>query len=303
MSKQLRGNLLLLLAAMIWGAAFVAQSVGMDHMGPLSFNGIRQILAGLVLLPVIALNDRHGNGSKPVTPAAKKTLITAGGLCAIFLFLATNAQQMGLQTTAPGKAGFITALYVVLVPVASFVFLRRNPGRIIWIGVLMAVVGLWLLCCKAGEPVLEAGDILVIVCAVFFTCQILVVDHYSPSVDPVRLSCCQFFGSGILSVLIAFFTETITFEGIMGSLIPLLYAGILSCAVGYTLQIVGQKDTNPTLASLIMCLESVFSVIFGVLLVGETMTSREIWGCILMFAAVILAQLSPLLFHRSGSST
>lgn len=297
MSKQLRGSLLLLLAAMVWGAAFVAQSVGMDHMGPLSFNGIRQLLSALVLFPV-ALTARRKAGIRKnrTAPASydRRSQWIATLLCGLFIFLSTNAQQIGLQTTAPGKAGFITALYVVLVPVASFLFFRKNPGWLVWIGVALAVGGLWLLCVKPGEAGLESGDLYVVACAFFFTAQILVVDRYSDRIEPVSLSFGQFLISGILSLCVALFTERITWQGIESVLIPLLYAGILSGALGYTLQIVAQKDTDPTVASLIMCLESVFAVIFGVLLIGETMTVAEAFGCVLMFVAVILSQISPL---------
>lgn len=298
MNKRLRSYLLLLLTAMIWGAAFVAQSDGMDYMQPLSFNGMRQILAGLALLITVAVSDRKGNGKKPFTKAEKKIQLKAEILCAICLFLSTNTQQMGLQTTQPGKAGFITALYVVLVPVAYLVVFRKSAGWPVWIGVVLAVIGLWLLCWNPTERGVSSGDLLVAVCAVCFTVHIMVIDHYSPLVDPIRLSCGQFLISGILSVLISCFTETITLTGIRGSLIPMLYAGLLSGAVGYTLQIVAQKNADPTIASLIMCLESVFAVIFGALLAGETMTVREASGCIHMFSAVILAQLSPVILRK-----
>lgn len=298
MNKRLRSYLLLLLTAMIWGAAFVAQSDGMDYMQPLSFNGMRQILAGLALLITVAVSDRKGNGKKPFTKAEKKIQLKAEILCAICLFLSTNAQQMGLQTTQPGKAGFITALYVVLVPVAYLVVFRKSAGWPVWIGVVLAVIGLWLLCWNPTERGVSSGDLLVAVCAVCFTVHIMVIDHYSPLVDPIRLSCGQFLISGILSVLISCFTETITLTGIRGSLIPMLYAGLLSGAVGYTLQIVAQKNADPTIASLIMCLESVFAVIFGALLAGETMSSREAGGCVILFVAVILAQLYPVICSR-----
>ena len=295
MNKRIRSYLLLLLAAMIWGAAFVAQSEGMDHMQPLSFNGMRMILAGLALLIVVRVSDRKKPENKPGTPLQKKRQLKAELLCALCLFLATNAQQMGLQTTQPGKAGFITALYVVLVPVAYLLVFRRSAGWPVRIGVVLAVCGLWLLCWNPEEKGISAGDLLTAVCAICFTVHIMVIDHYSPLVDPVRLSCGQFLIAGILSVLLSCFTETITWDGIRGSLIPMLYAGLLSGAVGFTLQIIGQKDADPTVASLIMCLESVFAVLFGALIAGETMSGREALGCILMFVAVILAQLSPVI--------
>ena len=204
-----------------------------------------------------------------------------------------------------GKAGFITALYVVLVPVAAWLLFRKNPGKIIWMGVALALVALWLLCMPAGGGFeLQHGDLLVLGCAVCFTFQILCVDHYAPRVSGVRLARDEFLVTGALSMLIAVFTETITWEGIREALIPILYAGVLSGAVGYTLQVLGQRDTDPTVASLIMCLEAVFAVLTGAVLLGEKMTVRETVGCILMFTAVILAQLSPVIssIRRGGRS-
>jgi len=295
MNKSLRGSLLLLLTAAIWGAAFTAQRAGMDHVGPLTFNGVRMLLGGAALMPVILLSDRKKT-SADVTPVRRKDQRTAGLLCGLLLFTATTLQQFGLVTTTAGKAGFITALYVVLVPIASWLVFKKNPGRGIWVSVLLAVLGLFLICVPAGQAFgINGGDWMVVGCAVCFTGHILVVDYYSPRVDGLRLSRDQFFICGLLSVLPAFFTETLSLDGLREALIPILYAGILSGAVGYTLQIIGQRDTHPTVASLVMCLESVFAVLTGALLLGERMTPREAAGCLAMFAAVILAHLSPLL--------
>ncbi len=300
--KSLRGSLLLLLGALIWGAAFVAQRVGMEHMPPLAFNGIRMLLAGILLLPVVMISDRRNPSGKPTTPEKRKKQHIAGALCGLLLFLSSTLQQIGLVYTTAGKAGFITALYVVLVPVTAWLLFRKNPGRAIWLSVLLAVIGLYLLCVPGGTLALNRGDLLVLGCAVCFTGHILVVDHYSPQVDGIRLSCTQFFVCGILSMIISLFTENITWEGIRLALIPILYAGGLSGAVGYTIQIIAQRDTNPTVASLMMCMESVFSVLSGALILGEKMTGREAAGCCIMFAAVVLAQISPLLHKvfRSG---
>ena len=336
--KNLRGSLLLLLGAMIWGFAFVVQRIGMDSMQPVSFNGIRNLLAGLCLFLVSLLPDRvrgrrggkpdHVSGPLPVSSAdpssapvqvplsgdspglsgskslsAGRQQLLAGLLCGVFLFLASTLQQMGLVDTSAGKAGFITALYVVLVPVTAFLLFRKNPGRWIWLSVAMAVVGLFLLCVPIGEQMrLNRGDLLVLGCAFCFTGQILAVDAYAPRVDPIRLSRDEFLISGILGILLSLFCETITLEGIRNALPAILYAGIVSGAIGYTLQILGQRDTNPTLASLLMCLESVFSVLSGALVLGERMTGREALGCVIMFSAVILAQLSPLLHRRKAGS-
>ena len=300
--KSLRGSLLLLLGSVIWGAAFVAQRVGMDHLGPFSFNGIRMLLAGIVLIPVAAFIDRKKEpGVRPDPKDQRK----AGLLCGVLLFVASSLQQMGLVTTSAGKAGFITALYVVLVPMAAWLLFRKNPGRVIWLGVVLAVFALWLLCMPAGGGfALQGGDLLVLGCAVAFTGQILCVDYYAPKVSGVKLARDEFLVTGMLSLLIAVFTETITWTGIREALIPILYAGLMSGAVAYTLQIIGQRDTDPTVASLIMCLESVFATLSGALILGEKMTVRETVGCVLMFVAVVLAQLSPVIssIRRGGRS-
>ncbi len=301
MHKSLRGSLMLLLAAMVWGFAFVAQRVGMNSMQPLSFNGIRTLLSGVCLLPVLAVTGRRNASPPPAVPSGKSVQLRAGLLCGFFLFLATNLQQAGLVYTDAGKSGFITALYVVLVPVFNYILFRKNPGRWVWVGVAMAVAALFLLCVPTGQHLtLNRGDLLTLGCALCFTGHILTVDYFSPKVDPIRLSCHQFLFSGSLALLISLFTETVTWEGIRAALPALLYAGIISGAVGYTLQIVGQKSTPPALASLLMCMESVFAVLSGALILGERMSPRESWGCVIMFAAVVIAQLSPLLHAGAG---
>ena len=304
-NKSLRGSLLLLLGSMIWGAAFVAQRVGMDHVGPFTFNGIRMLLAWLVMIPVTALMEHKNKNTPGYTAPDPKNQRLSGVICGALLFIATSLQQMGLVSTTAGKAGFITALYVVLVPVAAWFLFRKNPGKVIWLGVLIAVGALWLLCMPAdGGFVLQSGDLLVLGCAVCFTFQILCVDHYAARVSGVKLARDEFLVTGGLSMLIAVATEPISWEGVREALIPILYAGIMSGAVGYTLQVLGQRDTDPTVASLLMCMEAVFAVLTGVLLIGEKMTVREAVGCVLMFCAVILAQLSPVIssIRRNGQS-
>ena len=295
MNKSLRGSLLLLLGSVIWGAAFVAQRVGMDHVGPYTFNGVRMLLAWLVMIPVTVLFGSKAKKAPDDTEPDKKEQRTAGLLCGTLLFAATSLQQMGLVTTTAGKAGFITALYVVLVPVAGWLILRNNPGRVIWIGVALAVAALYLLCVPDTGFQVERGDLLLLGCAVCFTGQILCVDHYAPRVSGVALARDEFLVTGGLSMITAILTEEIRWDGITEAMIPILYTGICSGALGYTLQIIGQKEVNPTLASLIMCLESVFAVLTGAVLLGERMTGREVLGSVLMFTAVILAQLSPVL--------
>lgn len=298
--KALRGSLLLLLGSVIWGAAFVAQRVGMDHMGPFTFTGIRMLLAAAVMTPVTFLLERK----HPAPAENKKEQRLAGLLCGLFLFMASCLQQAGLVSTTAGKAGFITALYVVLVPVAAWLLFKKNPGRIIWLGVALAVVALYLLCMPAGGFELRSGDLLVLGCAVCFTAQILCVDRYATRVSGARLARDEFLVTGALALAIAVLTETITWDGIREALPAILYTGVLSGAVGYTLQIFGQRDTDPTVASLLMCLEAVFAVLTGAVLLGEKMTVRETAGCFLMFTAVILAQLSPVIssIRRNGQS-
>jgi len=287
--KALRGSLLLLLGAVIWGAAFAAQRAGMDHVGPFTFSGVRMLLAGIVMIPASMLSRRKAG---PVTVEVQKKQRRGGLICGLLLFFATSLQQIGLVYTSAGKAGFITALYVVLVPVAGWVFLRKQPGKMIWAGVGLAVIALYLLCVPAEGFVIEKGDALLLGCAVCFTGQILCVDHYAPQVDGLTLARDEFLITGALSMIIAVFTEEIRMDGILEAAFPIIYSGIFSGAVGYSLQIIGQRDVNPTVASLVMCLEAVFAVLTGAIMLGERMTGREIAGCVLMFCAVILAQLS-----------
>lgn len=285
--KALRGNLLLLLTAMIWGSAFVAQRVGGESVQPFTFNSVRSLLSALVLLPVILLRRRRA--PRPVRPGERRQLLLGGALCGLCLCGGTTLQQFGLSYTTAGKAGFITALYVVLVPVVSLCFGKR-ARLTTWLGVALAAAGLYLLC-MSGSLSVNRGDSLVMLCAVCFCAHILVIDHFSPHVDGVCLSCIQFLVSGLIGLACALATETIRLQALLECALPLLYAGVLSGGVGYTLQILAQRDTDPTVASMIMCLESVFSVVFGALLLGERMNLREGMGCALMFAAILLAQL------------
>jgi len=291
--KALRGSLLLLLGSVIWGAAFAAQRAGMDHVQPFAFTGVRMLLAGLIMIPVCALKGKKSGEGK--TGEKKQEQRKAGLICGVLLFAATSLQQIGLVYTSAGKAGFITALYVVLVPVASWLLFRRQPGGVIWAGVGLAVAALYLLCVPADGFRVERGDAMLLGCAVCFTGQILCVDRYAPRVDGMALARDEFLITGTLGMIVALLTEEIRLEGLLEAAIPILYAGIFSGAIGYTLQIVGQRDVNPTIASLIMCLESVFAVLTGAVVLGERMTGREAAGSILMFAAVILAQLSTLM--------
>ena len=282
---------MLLLAAFIWGSAFVAQSVGMDYMGPLTFSCVRSIICSIVLVPCIFVLDRWKSPQERerVAQMDRKTLLLGGVCCGVVLCVASNLQQFGIQYTSVGKAGFITALYIVIVPVLGL-FLGRRCGLKVWLGVLIALVGFYLLCMTGGFS-LERGDVYLLCCSVLFSCHILVIDHFSPLVDGVKMSCIQFLVSGVLSGIGMFLFETPTVEGILAGAGSVLYAGVLSCGVAYTLQIVGQTNYNPTVATLLMSLESVFSVLTGWAVLHQKLSVRELGGCVLIFIAVILAQL------------
>lgn len=282
--KQLGNSLLLLLTATIWGSAFVAQSVGMEHVGPFTFTFSRSIIGGIVLLPCILLLGKWKKGF------ATKIEWIGGICCGIALCVASNFQQVGMQYTTVGKAGFITALYVVLVPIFG-IFMKKRVSLLIWGCVAVSVVGLYLLCMPSGAFVLAFGDLLVLLCAVLFSVHILVIDHFSPKGDGVVISCIQFFTCGILSAIPMLFFENPSVGSMLDAKWLILYAGVLSSGVAYTLQVVAQKNVNPTVASLIMCLESVVAVLAGWIILGQGMSSREIWGCLLMFAAIVVAQL------------
>lgn len=288
----LKNSLLLLLTAAIWGVAFVAQSVGMDYVGAFTFNSIRSLIGSLVLIPVILVLNRQKPASAHTDLQKKenrRTLITGGICCGICLCLASNFQQFGIKYTTVGKAGFITACYIVIVPVLGL-FLKQKCGPFVWAAVAMAVIGLYLLCIKDGFSI-GTGDILVMICALLFSIHILVIDHFSPMVDGVKMSCIQFLVCGILSGIPALLLESPRFSSILAAWQPILYAGVFSCGVAYTLQIVGQKNMNPTVASLILSLESCISVLAGWLILKQQLSLREFAGCAVMFAAIILAQL------------
>ena len=289
MSKRMMGNGMLLLTAMIWGAAFVAQTVGMDYVEPFTFQACRSFLGCLVLLPVIAVMDRRGNAKKPQTPADKRFLLISGCLCGLFLFAACSLQQLGLQYTTAGKSGFITSLYIILVPIFGL-FFRQKVKPWVWISVALAVAGLYLLCGSGGMGI-GKGELLTLGCSVAFTFHILFIDRVSAKVDGVRLSCIQFFVCGLISALVMVCIETPKPDAIAQCWLPIAYAGILSSGVAYTLQIVGQAYTEPTVASLLMSLESVFAMLFGWLLLDQALSTPELLGCALVFAGVILAQL------------
>lgn len=306
LKSQLKGSLMLLLAAFIWGSTFVAQDKAMTE--PFTFIASRNFIGALVLVPVIFVIDVFSKkkGLLPkdykVMSYSKKEMV-GGILCGCVLFVAASLQQYGIYLypsdgAAAGKSGFITALYIVLVPIAG-IFLKKKAGINIWISVAIATVGMYLLCVKSGARIYSA-DIILFLCAIGFTAHILIIDKFSPFVNGVKLSALQFLVAGILGLIFMFIFEKPTFTAILNDMGPILYAGLLSSGVAYTLQIVAQKSTNPTVASVIMSLESVFAAISGALF-GEVMSGKEITGCVLMFAAVILAQIDFKGIKKSNS--
>lgn len=284
----IRQSCLLFLTAFIWGVAFVAQSAGMNYVGPFTFNAVRCTLGGIVLIPCIGILSLHKKQKSDVLEN-KKTLFTGGIMCGILLFTASSLQQFGILYTTAGKAGFITALYIIIVPVLS-IFLHKKAGMKVWISVVIALCGLYLLCMKENLH-LSQGDILLLLCSLTFSFHIMVIDYFAPKVDGVKMSCIQFFVCGILSAIGMILFENPNIGQIISGWLPILYGGIMSCGVAYTLQIVGQEGMNPTVASLILSMESVISVLAGWVLLDETLSSRELSGCVFMFAAIILAQL------------
>lgn len=282
---------MLLLATVIWGSAFVSQNIAMKYMGPFSFQAIRCALAVIGLIPVVAIFDRFSKDGKTfLSRWADKKLWIAGVLCGIPLFLACNLQQVGLVDTDPGKSGFLTAMYIVIVPIIG-IFRKKKPSIMVPISVVLAVIGLYFLSC-VGVTSVSTGDLLILGCALMFAIQITFVDIFAPDVDALRLNTIQALVCTVLSALLAVFTaEQVTWNGIWDCALPLAHVGFLSMGAGYALQIMGQKHMEPTVSSLIMSLESVFAVIFEMLILHQFMDKWETIGCTLVFAAVILSQI------------
>ena len=308
-THKLRNTFFLFLTAMIWGAAFVAQSVSMDYIGPFTFICLRSVIGGLFLIPVIIVLDgirkKSQNESADVVNSENilhieteekqrlswknKQLIEGGIVCGIFLFFANCFQQTGIQYTTVGKAGFITTFYIIIVPLIGL-FFKKYCGILTWIGVVIALAGLYFLCITQ-KLTIQRGDALILCCSVLYAGQILAIDHYNPFVDGVKMSCIQFLTGGILGAVFMLLFENPSIAMILSAAGPILYTGIMSTGVGYTLQILGQKGLNPTVAALIMSLESVFSALSGYLFLHQLLTTRELIGCVLMFIAIVLAQL------------
>lgn len=292
--RSTKGTLILLIAAFVWGCAFVAQSEGGNAVGAFAYNATRNFLGAAVLVPVFlgldALRRRKGT---PAPQGNAKTLWIGGVLCGTALFVASSLQQIGINMgTDVGKAGFITALYILIVPILGL-FMRRRVSWRLWLCVAVAVIGLYLLCMNGDSLVPETGDLLLLACSAVFSVHILLADHFAPQVDGVRLSAIQFLTCGVLSLIAAVMAGEIpTADALKAAWLPIVYAGVVSSGVGYTLQIIGQQYASPTLGSMAMSLESVFAVLAGAVLLGQIPSPREFVGCALMFAAIIAAQLS-----------
>ena len=307
-NRKMLGNLLLLLTAVIWGTAFVFQRVGMDSIEPITFNAARMWLAAAAIGLVAVLtgkkkdlqaeNSRTGfTDTRDKVQERWRNTVLGGICCGSFLTAASLFQQMGVVYTTAGKAGFITAMYMLLVPIINFVFFKKKNTWLVWTGVLIGVFGMYLLCIKDGFS-LTYGDTLVCICALLFSGHILCCDHFVQLGNPIQISAIQFTTTAMISSIIAWIVEAPSPEKIVSAAIPILYCGIVSGGIGYTLQMIAQKFTDPTIASLLMSLESVFAVIAGAVLLGERMTSRELAGCIVMFAAIVLVQIPLPERHR-----
>ncbi len=293
MFKKAQGSIMLLIAALIWGTAFVAQSEGMRYVEPFTYNAVRTLIGGIVLIPVIAafrMSNRKKGEAAETEKASLKVTVTGGIVCGFFLFIASSFQQSGISMTTAGKAGFITALYIVIVPVFELI-LHRRTRIITWICVFVAAIGFYLLCIDEGFHV-GKGDWLVLCCAVFFAMHIMSIDHFnSKNADPMLMSCIQFFTAGTLMAVSMFIFEEPKLDCIIDARYTILYAGIMSSGVAFTLQVIGQKNVPPAASTLIMSLESVFAALSGWLILHEQLLPKELAGCLLVFTAVIFAQL------------
>lgn len=291
MINKMKGNILLLITAVVWGISFVAQSSGMDYVEPNTFIGIRTLLGGIVLLPVIAVTDAGKKKNGTYQKINWKKLLLYGSICGLCLWAASTLQTYGLAAgISAGESGFITALYIIFVAVFG-VFAGRNLSGKIISGVFLAMVGMYFLCLFGNGFTLSSGHLITLICAVIFSIHILVIDKFSPQADGVKLSCTQFFVAGVLGCIAMFLTESPEWSAICSCWLQIGYAGIMSCGVAYTLQIIGQKYTDPTSASILMSLESVFSALSGWALLGQSMSFPQIVGCVLMFSAIVLVQL------------
>lgn len=279
----------MLLAALIWGSAFVAQRAGMDHIGPYTFNCVRSFIGSIALIPVILLFGKMGALKQLATSRGRRELLVGGLVCGAVLTVATLFQQVGLKYTSAGKAGFITAQYILLVPLFGLVIGKR-VSWFVWAAVVLAIAGMYCLCIKEGFKI-ENGDLLVFFCAIAFSLHIMVIDNFANKVDGILLSCVQFLVCGTLSGIIMIFTEKPTFGAIAAGWLPIVYTGILSSGVAYTLQIITQQHLSPAIAALVMSMESVFAALSGWIVLHESLSTKEKIGCALVFIATLLAQI------------
>jgi len=291
---QLKANILLLLTAAIWGLAFVAQKVGAEHVGAFTFNGIRFALGSISLIPLILLLNKkkeNSNAKKEEGGSSLKHTVRAGIIVGCALFIATSLQQTGVMYTTAGKAGFITGLYMVIVPILGL-FLKQKVNNTTWIGIVIAIIGLYLLSINEDFSI-SKGDLLVLIGSVGWAIHILLIDNFTKKIDPLKLSSIQFATCSILSLLVAVIFEDINMVGISAALVPILYGGFLSVGVAYTLQVVAQKNAKPSHAAILLSMESVFSVIGGSMFLGERIGARGLVGCVLIFIAIMVSQLKP----------
>lgn len=293
---QFKGILYLIITAIIWGSSFVSQSIGMENVKAFTFMGVRTMLGACFLLPIILIKERiQVKDFSPVQKAERKIenrrTVVYGFILGLVLCIATNFQQFAFYYSTPGKIAFITASYMFFVPVAGVMFLKKKYPFVTWICVLSGFIGLYFLSFKTNSfDSLNKGDVLTFVCSIFFCLQILLIERFSAVCDGVKLSCVEFFTAGIISCILMFVFDSPEWKSIKAAAFPILYSGILSCGIAYTLQIVGQKYCEATIASLIMCMESVFAVITSAIIIGERLTVREGCGCVLMFFAIVLSQ-------------
>ena len=288
--KQLIGNIILIFVAFIWGTAFAVQRIGMEHIEPITFTAARMSLAAVVVGAVSMLQKKKSFSDENEKIDYRKNTLLGGLLCGAFLVSASIFQQVGIVYTTAGKAGFITALYILLVPILSFLIFKKKNTLLVWAGVIIGVIGMYLLCMKESLR-LSYGDALICVCAILFSGHILCCDHYAKRGNPIRISSIQFTVTAVVSWIIAFIVEAPSMDKIISAAVPILYCGLISAGLGYTLQMIAQRLTEPTIASMLMSLESVFAVLGGAVLLNERMSLREIAGCIIMFIAIILVQL------------
>lgn len=291
---QLKANILLLLTAAIWGLAFVAQKVGAEHVGAFTYNGIRFALGSISLIPLILfLNKKKGENeeTKNNDRDSLKLTVKAGIIAGCALFIATSLQQMGVMGTTAGKAGFITGLYMVIVPILGL-FLKQKVNKSTWIGIVIAIIGLYLLSINEDFSI-SNGDLLVLIGSVGWAIHILLIDNFTKKIDPLKLSSVQFATCSILSLVMAIIFEDINMVGISGAMASILYGGLLSVGVAYTLQVVAQKNAKPSHAAILLSMESVFGALGGAMFLGERIGARGLVGCILIFIAIIISQLKP----------